>query len=294
MAASQTSRSYPVEHDQELLRFLFASFPEVKKTKVRQWLRLGQVLVNGESTTRFNHSLQPGDVVAIGTQGEARNENLLPSSLRVVFEDEVLVVIEKPERLLSIASESEREKTAYAFLTNYVRRGDPRSAERVWIVHRLDKETSGLMVFAKSESVKRKLQSNWFATGKRYLAIAEGHPRDDQGVLESHLDENGPFRVYSAPPSDRTRHAVTHYRVLRRMARTTLFELELETGRRNQIRVHLADLGCPIVGDEKYGAATNPARRLALHSSSLHFEHPHTGQLLEFESPLPSALARLV
>ena len=205
-----------------------------------------------------------------------------------------LIVIEKPEGLLSMASETERHKTAYAFLTDYVRRGNPRSPERVWIVHRLDRETSGLMVFAKTEAAKRALQSHWRQADKRYLAVVEGNPPADQGVFSSHLDESGPFKVYSAPPSEQTRHAVTNYRVIKQNATRTLIELTPETGRRNQIRVHLADAGCPIIGDQKYGARTNPARRLGLHASSLQFKHPASGAPLQFESPLPRDLVGLV
>jgi len=286
--------SHTVERPAELLAFLFACRSEVKRTKVRQLLKHGSVEVNGRSITRFNHPLQTGDVVSIRTKGEVRAEGLLPKGMKVLFEDASLIVIEKPENLLSMASETERDKTAYAFLTDYVRRGNPRSRERVWIVHRLDRETSGLMVFAKTEAAKRALQANWHKVDKRYLAVVEGNPPADHGVLRSHLDESGPFKVYSVPPSKRTRHAVTNYRVMKQIATRTLIELTPETGRRNQIRVHLADAECPIIGDHKYGARTNPTRRLGLHASSLQFKHPLSGELLRFESPLPQDLARLV
>jgi 23S rRNA pseudouridine1911/1915/1917 synthase len=286
--------SQVVERPAELLAYLLATRPEVKRAKLRQWLKHGSIHVNGRSITRFDHALQIGDVVSIRTKKEVVANALLPPALKVLFEDESLIVIVKPGRLLSMATETERHKTAYAFLTNYVRRDDPRSEARVWIVHRLDREASGLMVFAKTEAAKRALQSQWHEADKRYLAVVEGHPPADHGVLTSHLDESGPFKVYSAPPSERTRHAVTNYRVMKRNATHTLVELKLETGRRNQIRVHLADAECPIVGDRKYGPRTNPARRLALHASSLQFKHPVSGELLRFESPLPPELAGLM
>jgi 23S rRNA pseudouridine1911/1915/1917 synthase len=286
--------AYTVERPAELLAFLLACRPEVKKTKVRQLLEHGSVQVNGRSITQFNHPLRIGDVVVIRNKAEVCAEVRLPPGMRVLFEDASLIVIEKPENLLSMASETERAKTAYALLTDYVRRGNSRSPERVWIVHRLDRETSGLMVFAKTEAAKRALQANWHETDKRYLAVVEGKPPADHGVLRSHLDEGSPSKVYSAPPSKRTRHAVTNYRVVKRIATRTLIELTPETGRRHQIRVHLADVGCPIIGDRQYGARTNPARRLGLHASSLQFNHPVSGELLRFESPLPQELARLV
>lgn len=286
--------SHTVEQPAELLAFLFACHPEAKKTKVRQWLKHGSVQVNGKPVTRFNHPLQAGDQIAIRARDEVRAEGLLPRGLKIRFEDASLIVIEKPENLLSMASDSERDKTAYACLTDYVRCGSSKSQERVWIVHRLDRETSGLMVFAKTEAAKRLLQKDWSDTDKRYLAVVEGHPPADEGVFNTHLDESGPFKVYSAPASERTRHAVTRYRVIKRTAIRALLELTLETGRRNQVRVHLADAKCPVIGDEKYEARTNPAGRLGLHASSLRFTHPLTGEVLKFESALPRKLARLL
>lgn len=288
------SPSLTVEDPAELLAFLFASRPEVKRTKVRQWLKHGLIQVNEQSVTRTNHALQIGDVVSIRAKGEVRVQGVLPSGMKVLFEDASLLVVEKPEGLLSMGSATERETTAYAFLTDYVRRGDPQGSARVWIVHRLDRETSGVMVFARTEAAKRALQARWDETEKHYLAVVEGHPPADHGVLRSHLDERGPFKVYSAPRSGRTRHAVTHYREVKRIATRALVELTPTTGRRNQLRVHLADAGCPIVGDRKYGARTDPARRLGLHAGALQFVHPQSGELLRFESPLPPDLARLL
>lgn len=284
-----------VNQPAELLAFLFVSHADVKKAKVRQWLQHGAVQVNGRVTTQFNHLLRAGDVVAIRGKDEALALNALPRGLHILFEDESLLVIEKPAGLLSMASETERERTAYAHLTDYVRRGKTHSQERVWIVHRLDRETSGLMVFAKSEAAKTRLQAEWNEADKRYLAVVEGHLPADEGAMRSHLDESRPYMVYSVQrPNELTRLAVTNYRVLKRGANYELLELSLETGRRNQIRVHLADAKCPVVGDEKYGARTNPVLRLALHACSLQFPHPTSGELLKFESPLPVVLARLV
>ena len=286
--------SHTVEHPGELLAFLFASRPEVKRTRVRQWLKYGLIHVNGRVVTHSNHPLQTGDVVSIRPQGTVRAARLLPPGMNVLFEDASLIVIEKPDNLLSMASAKERGKTAYAFLTDYARRGNRQGSERVWIVHRLDRQTSGLMVFAKTEAVKLVLQAHWGTTDKRYLAVVEGRPPADHGVLSSHMDESNPFKVYSAPASERTRHAVTHYRVVKQTATRALIELTPETGRRNQLRVHLADTGCPIIGDHKYEARTDPARRLGLHATFLQFTHPLSGALLRFESPLPKELARLV
>ena len=286
--------SHGVEHPTELLAFLFACHLDTKRTRVRQWLKHGSIEVNGQSVTRSNHQLQAGDVVSIRARVKARGAGLLPPGMKLLFEDPSLIVIDKPEDLLSVATAKERVRTAYAFLTDYVRGGNPRSSERVWIVHRLDCETSGLMVFARTEPAKRTLQAQWDRTDKRYLAVVEGSPLADHGLLRSHLDESSPSKVYSAPSSERTRRAVTRYRVVKRASQRTLLELTPETGRRNQLRVQLADADCPIIGDRKYHARTNPAQRLGLHATTLQFRHPLSGELLRFESPLPQDLARLV
>lgn len=278
----------------ELLPYLFATWPEEKRKQIRNWLKFQAVTVNGRAITQFNHPLQPGDVVAIRNDRFAIPKTMLGGGIKVYFEDASLIVIDKPEDLLSIASESESERTAYFQLTDYVRRGNPLGRERVWIVHRLDKETSGLMVFAKTEEAKASLQGHWDQAEKRYEAVVEGRLKGDAGVFESDLDETNPFKVWSAPASEVTRHAVTHYKVLARREWRTLVELTLQTGRRHQIRVHLADAGCPIVGDKKYGANSDPVKRLGLHACALRFPHPVTGAEMFFESPMPRELSKLV
>ena len=269
------SKTRTVENPDQLLPYLFASWPEAKRKQVRTWLKFQSVTVNGRPVSQFNHPLVRGDI-------------------KICFEDASIIVIDKPANLLSIATETEQEKTAYFQLTEYLRRGNEMSRDRVWIVHRLDRETSGLMVFAKSPQAKAALQTGWEKAVKRYEAVVEGKLKSESGVLASDLDESHPLRVYSAPPSESTRHAVTHYRVLARREWRTLVELTLETGRRHQIRVQLADAGCPIVGDEKYGAKSDPAKRLGLHACGLRFPHPETGREMKFESPTPKDLLRLV
>jgi len=274
-----------------LLEFLFASMPEVKKSKVRTWLKYQAVLVNERPTTQFNHPLVPGDVVSIRTDAP---KNTLGGGMRIWFEDAHIIVIDKPSGLLSIASPDEPERTAYFLLTDYVRRGRAESKERVWIVHRLDKETSGLMVYAKTAFAKDTLQSGWNAVEKRYEAVVRGRLRKPEGTFDCHLDETNRFKVFVVPPGEETRRAITHYRVLAEGRGRSLVELTLETGRRHQIRVHLADAGCPILGDEKYEGPSHAAKRLALHSTALSFTHPSTGEKMSFRSPLPKELVALV
>lgn len=288
------SKTRTVENPDQLLPYLFASWPEAKRKQVRTWLKFQAVTVNGRPVSQFNHPLVRGDIVAIRADRFAIPKTVLPSGIKICFEDASIIVIDKPANLLSIATETEQEKTAYFQLTEYLRRGNEMSRDRVWIVHRLDRETSGLMVFAKSPQAKAALQTGWEKAVKRYEAVVEGKLKSESGVLASDLDESHPLRVYSAPPSESTRHAVTHYRVLARREWRTLVELTLETGRRHQIRVQLADAGCPIVGDEKYGAKSDPAKRLGLHACGLRFPHPETGREMKFESPTPKDLLRLV
>jgi 23S rRNA pseudouridine1911/1915/1917 synthase len=278
----------------ELLAYCFSVWPEVKKSQVRSWLKHQAITVNGRPISQFNHPLQPGDTVAVRNDRFAAPKTVLGSGMKVYHEDADLIVIEKPSGLLSIASEAEQEKTAYRLLTEHVRRGNPLGRERVWIVHRLDRETSGLMVFAKTPEAKEFLQSRWDEATKTYEAVVEGRLPAPAGTLESDLDESNPYKVFSTPPSANTRHAVTHYRVLVQTPRRSLVELTLGTGRRHQIRVQLSEAGCPILGDKKYNARTNPAHRLALHACALQFPHPRTGKILRVLSPLPKELTRLV
>jgi 23S rRNA pseudouridine1911/1915/1917 synthase len=283
-----------VSKPSELLAFLFEAWPETKKKQVRAWLKFGSVAVNGRVVTQFDHALKPGDEVLIRPKGLAAPETKLANGIRIRHEDADILVIEKPAGLLSIASASEEEKTVYAFLTNHVRQGNPRGRERVWIVHRLDRETSGVMILAKNEAAKIALQKDWDAVEKKYLAVVEGAPPAEAGKFDSHLDESNPLKVYPAEEGPETRHAITRFRVTKKGRNTTLVELTLETGRRHQIRVQLAQAGCPIVGDKKYGAETNSIKRIALHATSLRFLHPVTRKELRFDSPLPGDLGRLV
>jgi 23S rRNA pseudouridine1911/1915/1917 synthase len=283
-----------VEQPATLLAWLFAAWPEAKRNTVRGWLAERRVAVNGHVVSQFDHALQTGDAVEIRAEPSTAPDTRLAGGILLRHEDDAVIVIEKPVGLRSIASEAESEATAYALLTAHVRRGNPRSRERVWIVHRLDQETSGLMVFARTEAAKRALQDKWESAKKIYRAVVEGTPPRESGVLISHLDEADRFRVRIAPESPATRRAVTRYRVEQRTPDRARLELELETGRRHQIRVQLAQAGCPIVGDKRYGARTNPVRRIALHAAELRFRHPVSGKEERFVSPLPGEFGVLM
>ena len=197
---------------------------------------------------------------------------------KIIFEDAHLIVIEKRAGLLSIATETEREKTAYSLLSEHVKRAHSRN--RIFVIHRLDRETSGLMMFAKNQEVQAALQGDWAESvlERTYVAVVEGQPTKPQGTVTSWLKENKSLQMISSPTPNNGQKAVTHYRLLQGGSKYSLMELTLETGRKNQIRVHMQDLGHSVVGDKKYGAANNPIRRLALHAQVLAFRHPVTEQ----------------
>lgn len=210
------------------------------------------------------------------------------------YEDDDVIVVEKAAGLLTIATEREKRRTAYALLFDHVK--SKRRPERLFIVHRLDREASGLLVFAKSEAAKFRLQSQFkeHSAGRIYLAVTEGRMDQDEYRIESYLAENAIHQCYSTADRVRGKWAVTHVKVLKRSGRRTLAEVRLETGRKHQIRVHLAERGYPIVGDRVYGGRRNSGKRLALHAAGLVFRHPRSGTLMEFQSPLPASLASLV
>lgn len=212
-----------------------------------------------------------------------------PKGVEILFEDRDLIVVNKEAGLLTMGTGREGERTAYAALTDYVKKGEPKSRSRIFIVHRLDRGTSGLLVFAKNEAAKRALQDNWDGVEKIYWALVEGTPKEPEGMISSYLAENSAMRVYSTPDTRKGKLARTRYRTLKPMGKRTLLEISPLTGRKNQIRVHLADRGWPVVGDGKYGLGSKGSVRHALHAKKLAFTHPHSGERMTFEAPLPPA-----
>jgi RluA family pseudouridine synthase len=213
----------------------------------------------------------------------------LAERIRVVFEDESIVVVDKPPGLLTMATATERSRTAYSVLRAYL--AGKRRPEKLFIVHRLDREASGLLAFAKTVEARERLQDQFkdHSAGRRYLAVVEGVVAADAFTVRSYLAENSAHRVYSTPNRRIGKPAVTHVRVLRRKQKSTLLEVQLETGRKHQIRVHLAERGHAIVGDKTYGSGANPIRRLALHGEQLELRHPATGKKMTFASPAPES-----
>jgi 23S rRNA pseudouridine1911/1915/1917 synthase len=267
-------------------------FPEASGVSRKDWLAHGRVTVNGAVVRDGRTPVAAGDRVRLGAETVARVH--LPHPLRLVHEDADLLVIDKPADLLTIATEHDEERTAYRMVHAYL--AAKRPPERPFIVHRLDRQTSGLLVLAKTVGAKRDLQSQFAArtVTRGYVAVVEGRVGADAGTLEDRIVQSRTLRVRRARSADENaRIAVTRYRVRERGPTTTVLDLTLGTGRRHQIRVQLAALGHPVVGDRTYHAKTDPIRRLALHATTLAFVHPTTGAAVRFESPLPAPFARL-
>ncbi|MBI2434430.1 MAG: RluA family pseudouridine synthase [Candidatus Hydrogenedentes bacterium] len=212
----------------------------------------------------------------------------------ILYEDSDLLIIDKPPGLLTIATEKERERTAYRALMDYVRKGAPKSRNRVFIVHRLDREASGVLVFAKSEPVKRVLQANWDAVEKKYLAVVHGQLPKKADTLSSYLTESKARVVHSTRDKTAGKLSHTAYRVLEQTPAFSLLEITLLTGRKHQIRVHLAEARHPIVGDQKYGPADKAHKRLALHALSLSFAHPVSGKTIKVQTDIPGYLTAVM
>jgi len=288
-------RRFTATEEARLQDFLFKVLPELKKTKIKQILKFGSVRVNGRVTTWYRQVLKPGDHIEILSKQSAYVERSKAAlGLTLVHEDDDLIVVEKPAGLLTMGTAREKEATLYFMLNEYERSKTKDESGRIYIVHRLDRDASGLIVFAKNDAAKRWLQGHWTLAAKKYYAITEGTPKERSGTIENYLREDDFKRVYTVPRNHpEAQHAVTHYRVLRENGGYALLEVTLETGRKNQIRVHLAGLDCPIMGDEKYGAQSDPFRRLALHACFLSFPHPVTGELKTFKSALPTPFKKI-
>lgn len=271
-----------------LLPWLLTALRPMNRTRVKQLLRNGCVSVNGRSITRHDHPLRPGDQVTIARA--AADRSLDAAGLAIVLEDSDLIVLDKPPGLLTVATETEKTDTAFARLSAHLA---ARKLGRPFVVHRLDRETSGLLLFARSAAVRDQLQENWDAVAKTYLAVVEGKPAREAGVVDNFLLEGRNLRVRNVSKGS-GRRAVTLYRLLACRGRYSLLEVVLETGRKHQIRVHLTGLGCPLIGDPLYGMASDPAGRLGLHAHRLTLTHPGTGVPVELESPLPDVLRRVV
>lgn len=286
-------RNYTAQKSSSLLQYLFELLEGQSKSSIKAYLAHGQITVNGQCTTAFDHPVRKGDRICILSRGTMvkKRGGEKETRVKIVYEDNWLIVVDKRSGVLTMSTGKEGEVTAYSLMYDYMKRMHGKDA-RVFIVHRIDRETSGLIIFAKDEKTKMRLQENWNESvlGRKYCAIVEGRLQEEQGTVHNWLKENPKsLKVTSSPADNGGKEAVTHYKVLSSGKHFSLMEFELETGRKHQIRVHAASLGCPVTGDRKYGARENPMGRIALHARSIVFRHPATGKIMSFDTGLPNA-----
>ena len=276
--------TFRVTEKAELLPFIMSALDGISRTRAKAILAGGGILVNRAVTKQYDYVLKPRDVVEISRQKPKRV--FQSRYVRIVYEDSQIIVIEKAAGILSMAT-STRSLCVKSILDKYFQTSHQQC--RAHVVHRLDRDTSGLLVYAKTMEAEQILEQNWqdIVTDRRYVALVSGTPTPLHGTIRSWLKDNSAYVTYSSPVDNGGKFAVTHYRTLKHAAKRSILELKLETGRKNQIRVHLQDIGNPVCGDMKYGNGDDPIGRLALHAYRLNFYHPITRELLRFETPIP-------
>ena len=277
-------REYKVTQECELLEFLLLTLKGQSRNSVKSLLTNPRVAVDGAPISQYNFKLYPGDIVIISKTPIHKKTR---SNLPIIFENEEMIVIDKPSGLLSIASDKEKGSTAYRMVTDYVQQKDKHN--RIFVVHRLDEDTSGVLMFAKNANLQEALQNNWndIVSKRGYYAIVEGHMEQKSGTVKSYLKKNSQNMMYSSKKAGDGQFAVTHYEVIQEIEGYSLLDVHIDSGRKNQIRVHLGDLGHNVIGDDKYGNPSNPIKRLGLHAYELELTHPITKKKLKFTAPVP-------
>ncbi len=277
-------REYPVTKDTELLQFLLETLKDQSRNSVKSLLSNHRVSVDGAPISQFNFKLYKGDTVIISKTPIHKKTR---SNLPIIFENDEMIVINKPSGLLSIASDKEKGSTAYRMLTDYVQQKDKHN--RIFVVHRLDEDTSGVLMVAKNAKLQQALQDNWndLVSKRGYYAIVEGKMEQKSGTIKSYLKKNSQNMMYSSKKPGDGQFSVTHYKVIEENDNYSLLDVHIDSGRKNQIRVHLGDLGHHVIGDDKYGNPSNPIKRLGLHAYELELRHPLTNKLMKFTAPVP-------
>ena len=284
---------YKVQEKKQLLAFLLEDVPRLSRTKAKSLLKYGQIAVNGKTQKAFDYELRVGSVVSVSqsTKEQARTS----ARLDILFENDELIVINKPDGLLSVTADGPGEETAHSLVEEYLKTKDSKS--KAYVVHRLDQYTSGVLLFAKNNQLRLKLQEKWneLVTTRKYYAIVEGSLEKKQGVIRSWLSEGEGFVMRSSKrQTEGSKEAVTVYEVLQETETLSLLDVSLETGRKNQIRVHMYELGHPVAGDKKYRATSNPLKRLGLHAYKLELRHPGTDEVMCFQTQMPKSFRRVL
>ena len=285
-------KQYTVKEPCELLEFLLNTFSGQSRNSVKSLLGSHRVSIDGAPVTQFNFKLYPGDTVIISNSPIRRKTR---SNLPIIFEDEDLIVINKPSKLLSVPSDNEKGSTAFRMVNDYLQQKDKHN--RAFIVHRLDEDTSGVLMFAKNAKMANALTEgdNWNNLVKKrgYYAIVEGTLEKKEGRITSYLKKNSQNMMYSSKKKGDGQYAITDYKVMQETKDYSLVDVDIKTGRKNQIRVHFGDMGHFIIGDDKYGEPSNPIKRLGLHAYELDIIHPFNGKLMKFKAPMPNEFEAL-
>lgn len=282
---------YEVKKEQPLLEFLLENVKGESRTKIKATLKGRGIKVDKKTVSQFNYPLSPGMCVAVSKRKRLADQ-FCSRYIKIVYEDRYLVVIEKNVGILSVAG-GHSSLNVKSVLDDYFRKTKQRCTAHV--VHRLDRDTSGLMVYAKDMQTEQELEHNWhdIVYDRRYVAVVSGEMEEDGGTIANWLKDNDAYITFSSPVDNGGKYAVTHFHTLARTTEHSLVEYKLETGRKNQIRVHSADMGHPVCGDTKYGNGDNPLNRLCLHAFILNFFHPVTNERMEFETPIPARFKSL-
>ena len=282
--------SYTVAESTTLLPFLLTTIKGKSRNNIKSLLSHKLVTVDGKPTSQFDTPLAPGQVVTI-LSVPAPRQDALPFPL--LYEDEHIIVVNKPAKLLSVANEKEKTRTAYHMVTDYVK--NQHIDNRIFVIHRLDRDTSGVLMFAKDAQTKELFQSRWneIVTRRGYQAVVEGIPRRASDTIKTHLVETKTHLIFSGEPGRNAQEAITNYKMVKAGNGYALLDISIDTGRKNQIRVHMSEMGNPIAGDKQYGAGTNPIGRLCLHANELSFIHPITGKPTTFIAKTPRDFNRV-
>ena len=281
----KNNTEFKVDKNIELMKFLMEKMPQNSRNSIKSMLTHKRVMVGEEVVSQYNYMLKEGQVVSIG-KSRVHKQDL--KGVTILYEDNDILVVEKDKGILSVATAKEKDNTAYSILKNYLKEVDPKN--KIFVVHRLDRDTSGVMLFAKTPKAQDILQTNWneMVKERTYVALVEGAMEKETDTIVSYIAENKAYVSYSTTNENEGKKAVSTYKVLKKNKNYSLVEVNIETGRKNQIRVHMQSLGHSIVGDKKYGATTNPLGRLGLHAKSIIFKHPKTGKVLSFQTGIPA------
>lgn len=284
-------KEHIVKEEMKLIDYLRAEFTKLSKNNIKSLLSKEMITVNNNVQTRYDFVVKKGDKIVIrDTKIKVKRYQ---KDINIIYEDEDILVINKPAGLLTIATAKEKDFTLYHFASNYLK--EKNKNNKIFIIHRLDKETSGIVIFGKNQKTKNLFQNNWERNiiSRNYYAVVEGKLENKEGTIKSYLTENSEYMVYSTD-SKKGKLAITDYKVLKENNKYSLLDIDIRTGRKNQIRVHMKENGNVIVGDKKYGSTINPINRMALHAYRLEFIDPRTNKKVVYKTNMPTSFNKII